>query len=99
MVVGMLTRDGIRAAFNKGITAEQIISFFSANAHPELKKRSPVLPETVVDQIRLWELEKNRLRINPGLVPIMLGYLYKQFVKLEDYQEVVRYAQEFGFIL
>jgi transcription initiation factor TFIIH subunit 4 len=37
MVVGMITRDSIREAMTRGITADQVISFLSTHAHPEMR--------------------------------------------------------------
>ena len=68
MVVGMITRDSIRSALINGITAIQIIEFLKKHASKEMRKNSPVLPVTVVDQIRLWELERNRLGIKSGMI-------------------------------
>jgi hypothetical protein len=34
--------------------------------HPPLPLQTPVLPPTITDQIRLWELERDRLRFTEG---------------------------------
>lgn len=75
VVVGVLTRESIRQALRGGITAEQIISYLTQHAHPQsLQGDAPhPLPPTVVDQIRLWELERNRLVYSDGV-------LYSQFL-------------------
>lgn len=75
MVVGVLTRESIRQALRGGITAEQIISYLTQHAHSQSLKGDVVhpLPPTVVDQIRLWELERNRLIYSDGV-------LYSQFL-------------------
>lgn len=39
MVVGQLTRESVKSALNKGITADQIISYFTAHAHPQMRKQ------------------------------------------------------------
>lgn len=75
VVVGILTRDSIRQALRGGITAEQIIGYLKQHIHPQMLKgdsRNP-LPPTVVDQIKLWELERNRLTYSDGV-------LYSQFL-------------------
>jgi transcription initiation factor TFIIH subunit 4 len=59
MVVGILSRESVRDAFSKGISADQIITYLTHHAHPEMNS-SPVIPSTVVDQIKLWEMERNR---------------------------------------
>ncbi|KAI9002328.1 transcription factor Tfb2-domain-containing protein [Gaertneriomyces semiglobifer] len=92
MVVGSITRDSIRDALDKGITADQIITYLTAHAHPEMKKQSPILPATVVDQIRLWEMERNRLRVSRG-------HLYSDFPDSGQFRNVVEYAEPFGYVL
>lgn len=71
----MLTRDSVRQALRGGITAEQIIGYLKLHAHPQLLKdddKNP-LPPTVIDQVKLWELERNRLTYSDGV-------LYSQFL-------------------
>ncbi|KAI8816453.1 transcription factor Tfb2-domain-containing protein [Fimicolochytrium jonesii] len=92
MVTGLITRDAIRSALTKGITADQIITYLTTHAHPEMKKASPILPQTVVDQIRLWELELNRLRISAG-------HLYTDFADLREFKDIMGYAEPNGFVL
>ena len=67
MVVGLITRESIREALSHGITASQIIQYLTQNAHRECyKSEGPLVPLTVVDQIRLWEVEKERLQLKHG---------------------------------
>jgi transcription initiation factor TFIIH subunit 4 len=94
MVVGMITRDSIRRALNFGITADQIITYLRTHAHPEMKKKMPILPLTVVDQIRLWEMERNRLKVEKGC-------LYHDFPRdrAEVFQEVLNYAKQYNVVI
>ncbi|KAH6565356.1 hypothetical protein BASA50_005389 [Batrachochytrium salamandrivorans] len=92
MVIGIITRDSVREALAKGISAEQIITYLTTHAHPEMKKGSPILPSTIVDQIRLWEMERNRLRISRG-------HLYQMFSGDQEYREILKYATDFGYEL
>lgn len=91
LVVGQLTRDSVKAALKKGITADQIITYLTHHAHPQMYKNEPLLPVTVSDQIRLWEREKNR-------VTTSLGNLYTDFTSAHDYQQVRDYAQSLGVL-
>ncbi|KAJ7138022.1 hypothetical protein C8R44DRAFT_340385 [Mycena epipterygia] len=52
-----------------------------------MRKNNPLLPVTVQDQIRLWELEKNRLKSQEG-------YLYTAFTSPADYELVLNYAKQ-----
>ncbi|KAG6891050.1 hypothetical protein C0995_014138 [Termitomyces sp. Mi166 len=76
LVVGSITRDSVKKALNNGITADQ----------------NPLLPVTVQDQIRLWELERNRLKSSEG-------YLYTSFTSQADYELVLGYAKELDVVL
>lgn len=68
LVVGAITRESVKGALANGITANQIVTYLSTHAHPQMRKQDPLLPPTVVDQIRLWELEKNRIRDQEGAI-------------------------------
>ncbi|KAJ7590227.1 transcription factor Tfb2-domain-containing protein [Mycena floridula] len=92
LVVGSITRDSVKKALLNGISAEQIISYLMTHAHPQMRKMNPLLPVTVQDQIRLWELEKNRLKSQDG-------YLYNTFASQADYELVLNYAKELGVVL
>ncbi|KAJ2016806.1 RNA polymerase II transcription factor B 52 kDa subunit [Coemansia sp. S16] len=91
-ITGALTRDSVRRALSRGITADQIITFLTTHAHPQMQGRTPVLPITVTDQIRLWEQERNRLRPTPA-------YFYKDFGQKQEYERMFKYAQDIGVIL
>ncbi|KAG2145312.1 transcription factor Tfb2 [Suillus bovinus] len=92
LVVGMLTRESVRKALGNGISADQIISYLTTHAHPQMRKNNPLLPVTVQDQIRLWELERNRLKSAEG-------YLYKDFASQADYEYVLAYAKQLDVVL
>lgn len=98
LVVGVLTRDSVRQAFRGGITADQIISYLEQFAHPNmLKTESAVnskssLPPTVVDQIKLWENERNRFTYTEGVV-------YNQFLSQADFITLRDYAQSINVLI
>ncbi|XP_066152269.1 general transcription factor IIH subunit 4 [Euwallacea fornicatus] len=88
LVVGVITRDSIRQALRGGITADQIIGYLKQHAHQQMlmaEAKQP-LPPTVVDQIKLWELERNRLTYHEGV-------LYSQFLSQADFNVLKEYAQ------
>jgi transcription initiation factor TFIIH subunit 4 len=68
-----------------------------------------LLPVTVQDQIRLWELERNRLKSQEGhfIFDFSLdlfknretGYLYTAFASQADYEFVLNYARELGVVI
>ncbi|KAK7466318.1 RNA polymerase II transcription factor B 52 kDa subunit [Stygiomarasmius scandens] len=92
LVVGSITRESIKKALNNGISADQIISYLLTHAHPQMRKFTPMIPVTVQDQIRLWELEKNRMKSDSG-------FLYTSFQSQADYEYVLNYAKELGVVL
>uniref|UniRef100_A0A3Q2ZE13 General transcription factor IIH subunit 4 n=1 Tax=Kryptolebias marmoratus TaxID=37003 RepID=A0A3Q2ZE13_KRYMA len=73
VVVAQLTRESVQQAIANGITAQQIIHFLRTRAHSVMLTQTPVLPPTITDQIRLWELERDRLQFTEGV-------LYNQFL-------------------
>ena len=91
MVAGKITRDSVRRAVGMGITADQIISFLSTHAHPQMRKDNPVLPATVVDQIKLWQIENERMKATPG-------YLMNKFGSQAEYEAACTYAREIGVL-
>lgn len=97
MVAGRLTRASIRQAISFGITADQIISYLAAHAHEQMHRTAaltnkPVLPPTVVDQIRLWQLENERMKTTPG-------FLFKEFEDQKEYLAVAGFAEEVGVLV
>ncbi|TVY68998.1 General transcription and DNA repair factor IIH subunit tfb2 [Lachnellula suecica] len=98
MVAGRITRESIYRAISHGITSDQVISYLSTHAHPQLLKSSaahgggPVLPPTVVDQIRLWQIENERMKATSG-------FLFKEFESQKEYDACVKYADAIGVLV
>uniref|UniRef100_A0A3Q3KFT0 General transcription factor IIH subunit 4 n=1 Tax=Monopterus albus TaxID=43700 RepID=A0A3Q3KFT0_MONAL len=87
VVVAQVTRESVQQAIANGITAQQIIHFLRTRAHPVMLKQTPVLPPTITDQIRLWELERDRLHFSEGV-------LYNQFLSQADFEVLRDRAQD-----
>ena len=49
-------------------------------------KETPILPSTVTDQIRLWQLERDRFKFSDGV-------LYNQFLSQNDFELLRNYAR------
>ncbi|EPQ18174.1 General transcription factor IIH subunit 4 [Myotis brandtii] len=92
MVVAQVTRESVQQAITSGITPQQIIHFLRTRAHPVMLKQTPVLPPTITDQIRLWELERDRLRFTEGV-------LYNQFLSQVDFELLLAHARELGVLV
>ena len=95
MVSGRLSRESIRRATSYGITADQIVNYLGTHAHDQMRRKAlavpgaPVLPPTVVDQIRLWQLENERMSTTAG-------FLFKDFDDVAEYEACAGYAEEIG---
>lgn len=111
LVTGKMSKSSVQRAVRAGITAEQIISYLTAHAHPQMRRHAQaehaaqqardqsrassslsVLPATILDQIHLWQLERDRMTTT-------LGFLLKDFPNHADYDAPCRYADEVGVLV
>lgn len=94
MLAGKITRESIRRAVSMGITSDQIVSYLTTHSHPQMRKNNPaqILPPTVVDQIRLWQIEGERMKATPG-------FLFKDFINAGEFEGPCRYAEEIGVLV
>lgn len=85
--LGLLTRESVRKALRSGITADQMINFLNINSHPDMGKNNKKrqIPPTITDQIKLWELERDRFTFKDGV-------LYSQFLSQNDFELLRNYA-------
>ncbi|KAI0178699.1 transcription factor Tfb2 [Hypoxylon sp. FL1284] len=94
LVSGQLTRKSVKKAVSHGITADQIVSYLSTHAHEQMHKNAAannkqVLPPVIVDQIRLWQLDTERIATQDG-------YLFKEFDEYKEYKAVADFADNIG---
>ncbi len=100
MVYGQLTGESVQGALSHGITADQIIEYLQLNVHSSMSKKSEDgktvpfngIPFTVIDQIRLWELDRKRLALKSG-------YLYQQFLTEQEYAAALDEAKTISAVL
>jgi len=92
LAVGTITRDSVLNALRAGITANQLLGYLYQRAHPVMRKNNPVIPETVADQVRLWETERNRITAQPGT-------LYRSFKTQREYTTFKEEATRLGGLL
>lgn len=52
VIVGAITRESMRRALATGIKGRQVLDFLKWHAHPVVRRRSPVVPENIADQVR-----------------------------------------------
>ncbi|XP_075216082.1 general transcription factor IIH subunit 4 marionette [Lycorma delicatula] len=92
LAVGILTRDSVRMALRSGVTAQQMVGFLRMHAHPRMVASGPpTLPPTVVDQIQLWENERDRFTFTEGV-------LYSQFLSQADFEVLRDHAHDLGVL-
>ena len=91
LITAKLGKRSVQQAIAAGITSEQIISYLTTHAHPVLRHATPILPPTVVDQIRLWQIEGERMDVHSG-------FLIKDVGSAEDYERAMRYADALGVL-
>jgi transcription initiation factor TFIIH subunit 4 len=91
LISGKLTKESVHKAVSQGITSSQIISYLTTYAHPQMQKNKTFIPPTVMDQIRLWEYEGERVETENG-------YLMREFSSQAEYKDVKKYAEECGVL-
>ena len=91
LITAKITKTSILAAIISGITSNQIISYLTTHAHPVLRHSTPILPPTVVDQIRLWQIEGERMTA-------WKGFLIRDVGSREEYEKAVQYAEALGVL-
>ncbi|CAN0540330.1 unnamed protein product, partial [Ectocarpus sp. 8 AP-2014] len=52
-IVGAITRESMRKALSTGIKGRQVLDFLKWHAHPVVRRRTPVVPENIADQVRV----------------------------------------------
>lgn len=91
LITAKISKASIQSAISAGITSDQIIAYLTTHAHPVLRRQQPVLPPTVVDQIRLWQIEGERMTS-------WRGYLIRDIGSVEEYEKAVQYAEALGVL-
>lgn len=110
LVTGKMTKASVQRAVQRGITAEQIISYLTTHAHPQMRRHAQaeqailqarntdpgrivtVLPATILDQIALWQLERDRMTTTAG-------FLMKDFSTKAEYEAVRNHADTIGVLV
>lgn len=92
IVIGHITRDSIRQALKSGMSAQQIVNYLLMHVHPTVKDNKDPIPPTVIDQIYLWEKEREKLTYTEGR-------LYSQFNSDLDFDLLRKYAEDCGFLI
>jgi transcription initiation factor TFIIH subunit 4 len=98
MALGQVTRDSIKAALKMGIKASQIINFMKIHTHSRVAHRQPLIPENVTDQIKLWESERYRLKLQPSML-LNLHEITSGKHLDELYLLLKKYSQEISVLL
>ncbi|KAI6790612.1 TFIIH and nucleotide excision repair factor 3 complexes subunit [Hortaea werneckii] len=91
LVCAKITKTSVQSAIAAGITSDQIVTYLTTHAHPILRSQTPILPPTVVDQIRLWQIEGERMTATKG-------FLIYELANAEEYERAVKYAEALGVL-
>lgn len=68
-------------------------SYLQQHAHPKLIEAGPpILPPTIVDQIKLWEIERDRIIFTDGV-------LYSQFLSQVEFETLRDHAMATGILI
>ena len=74
------------------VDADQIVTYLQQHPHPAIARRTPILPETVGDQIHLWGRAATRLRATGAT-------LYSGFGSVEAFRSAKARAEGMGALL
>ncbi len=107
---GVLTKTSVARAIQAGITAEQMISYLAAHAHPQMRRHAQT------EQARLQAQQADTSE-NSSVLPRTItdqirlwqferdrmtttaGYLLKDFPNHSEYEAPCRYADEIGVLV
>ena len=102
LVYGQLDMETVQGAMSHGITADQITQYLQVNVHPCMISKTSEsesesvpfngIPFTIIDQIKLWELNRNRIARRDG-------YLYQQFLSEREYEAALHEAKNINALL
>lgn len=84
MIKACLDEESIVKAFNRGITAKQIIKY--------LNDYSSFVPVNMINQIEIWERKQHRITLSNG-------YLYHDFIHLSDYLKLLKFIEHRGALI
>jgi hypothetical protein len=82
--VGDLTVKSMNKALKNGISGENILSFLQDNLHQVCKK----IPKNVIEQIKIWDLEKKKNFICKVILASNVGKIGLQNFKNKTNQSI-----------
>ena len=83
--------ETFKKAFSRGIEADQIIAYIQKHLHP--KCQSEGVPSNLIDQIKLWQLERYRMKREQVVA-------YSDFAGTGAFESAVKIAEELsGLVL
>jgi transcription initiation factor TFIIH subunit 4 len=96
MALGRITKEKVRQAFKMGIKAAQIVDFLVLHAHPHVRRRTPVIPENVTDELALWEAELQRVHAEECVI---IDFREFSNIGRHEFSELVRALQASGVVM
>lgn len=64
----------------------------STQPDPPTAPKIPIVDATIIDQIHLWQLERDRMTTDPG-------FLLKDFTSRAEFEDIARHADEVGVLV
>ena len=92
LIMAQITRDTILHALSHGVRAQSIVNFLRNNFHPRMQDVPPAVVGAVMDQILLWESERDRVHFQRGV-------MYDDFKNAEQFDKVCEYASDCGVLI
>ncbi|MEW5304728.1 MAG: hypothetical protein WDW36_007320 [Sanguina aurantia] len=92
LFVGAINKDSVGRALVAGIGAEEIVRYLTQHPHRNVAGKTPIVPEVVSDQLRLWEADTHRVRMDAAT-------LYDSFGPGPLFDEVLTFANDRGLVL
>jgi transcription initiation factor TFIIH subunit 4 len=96
MALGRITKEKVRQAFKMGIKAAQIVDFLVLHAHPHVRRRNPVIPENVTDELALWEAELQRVHAEECVI---IDFREFSNIGRHEFSELVSALRASGVVL
>jgi transcription initiation factor TFIIH subunit 4 len=96
MILGRLTRARVKEAYDMDIDSKQIMDFLIVHAHPIVANKDPVIPSNISDQLLIWEMEKERVRLDDAIV---IDFGAMGYITSEIFNKVYSYGRRLDAIL
>lgn len=110
LITGKMSKSSVQRAILAGITAEQIVSYLTSHAHPQMRRRAQAEQAALVarntDQGQTVPIVPATIsdqihlwQLERDRMTTTSGFLLKDFTSQADYEAPCRYADEIGVLV